>query len=91
MVIVDLEDLDLTEMGAIGWILSVLTTVAAKMEIANLLLDIKSQYYGQDVCKNYKNVYWIVNDDCCNKKKTYTYSSIRSKGKTQVQYLRFPI
>ena len=38
----DPEDLDFVEMGAIGWILSVLTTVAAKMEIANLLHDIKS-------------------------------------------------
>ena len=37
MVIVDLEDLDLAEMGAIGWILSMLATVAAKMETANLL------------------------------------------------------
>ena len=33
MVIVDLEDLDFAEMGAIGWILSVFATVA----VANLL------------------------------------------------------
>ena len=37
MVIVDLEDLDFAKMGAIGWILSVLTTVAAEMEIVDLL------------------------------------------------------
>ena len=37
MVIVDLEDLDFAKMGAIGWILSVLATVAAKMEIVDLL------------------------------------------------------
>ena len=33
----DPEDLDFAEMGAIGWILSVLVTVAAKMEIVDLL------------------------------------------------------
>ena len=37
MVIVDPEDLDYAEMGAIGWILSVLVTVAAEMEIVDLL------------------------------------------------------
>ena len=37
MVIVDPEDLDFAETGAIGWILSMLAIVAAKMEIANLL------------------------------------------------------
>ena len=37
MVIVDLEDLDYALMGAIGWILLVLTTVVAKMEAADLL------------------------------------------------------
>ena len=37
MVIVDLEDLDFAKMGAIGWILSVLATVAAEMEIFDLL------------------------------------------------------
>ena len=37
MVIVDLEDLDFAKMGAIGWILSVLATVAAEMEIVDLL------------------------------------------------------
>ena len=37
MVIVDPEDLDFAETGAIVWILSVLAIVAAKMEIANLL------------------------------------------------------
>ena len=37
MVIVDLEDLDFAKMGAIGWILSVLATVAAEMETADLL------------------------------------------------------
>ena len=33
----DPEDLDFAEMGVIGWILSVLVTVAAKMEIVDLL------------------------------------------------------
>ena len=37
MVIVDPEDLDNVETGAIGWILSMLTTVAAKMEAVDLL------------------------------------------------------
>ena len=37
MVIVDLEDLDFAETEAIGWILLVLATVAAKMEIVYLL------------------------------------------------------
>ena len=37
MVIVDPEDLDFAEMGAIGWILSVLATVTAEMETADLL------------------------------------------------------
>ena len=37
MVIVDPEDLDFAEMGAIGWILLVLATVAAEMEIFDLL------------------------------------------------------
>ena len=33
----DPEDLDFVEMGAIGWILSMLVTVAAEIEAANLL------------------------------------------------------
>jgi len=37
MVIVDPEDLGFVETGAIGWIFSVLATVAIEMEIANLL------------------------------------------------------
>ena len=37
MVIVDPEDLDFAEMGAIGWILLVLATIAAEMEIVDLL------------------------------------------------------
>ena len=37
MVKVDLEDWDCAETGAIGWKLSVLATVAAEMEIADLL------------------------------------------------------
>ena len=37
MVIVDLEDLDFAEMGAIAWILLVLATVAAEMETVDLL------------------------------------------------------
>ena len=37
MVKVRLEDLDYAETGAIGWTLSVLATVAAKIEVANLL------------------------------------------------------
>ena len=37
MVIVDPEDLDFAETGAIGWILSVLAIVVAEMEAANLL------------------------------------------------------
>ena len=37
MVIVDSEDLDFAETGAIGWILSVLATVEAEMEAADLL------------------------------------------------------
>ena len=37
IVIVDPEDLDFAKMGAIGWILLVLATVAAEMEIFDLL------------------------------------------------------
>ena len=37
IVIVDPEDLDFVKMGAIGWILSVLATIAAVMEIVDLL------------------------------------------------------
>ena len=37
MVIVDLEDLDFVEMGAISCICSVLAIVVVEMEIANLL------------------------------------------------------
>ena len=37
MVKVCSEDLDCAEMGAIGWTLSVLATVAAEIEIADLL------------------------------------------------------
>ena len=37
MVILDLEDLDFVEMGAIGWILSVLAIVAAEIETNDLL------------------------------------------------------
>lgn len=37
MVIVDLEDLNFEETGAIGWILSVLTTVVVEMETTDLL------------------------------------------------------
>ena len=37
MVKVRLEDLDCVETRAIGWTLSVLATVAAEIEIANLL------------------------------------------------------
>ena len=37
MVIMDPEDLDFVEMRAIGWILSVLATIAAEMGITNLL------------------------------------------------------
>ena len=37
MVIVDPEDLDFAEMGAIGWILSVLAIVAAEMKTIDLL------------------------------------------------------
>ena len=37
IMIVDPEDLDCAEMGAIGWILSMLATVAAEIEAANLL------------------------------------------------------
>ena len=37
MVIVDLENLDFTKTGAIGWILSVLATIAIEMETTNLL------------------------------------------------------
>ena len=37
MVIMDLEDLDCAEMGAIGWTLSVLATVVAKMKTTDLL------------------------------------------------------
>ena len=33
----DLENLDFIEMGAIGWELSVLATIAAEMETTNLL------------------------------------------------------
>ena len=33
----DLEDLNFAETGAIGWILSVLTTVAVEMEATDLL------------------------------------------------------
>ena len=37
MVIVDLEDLNFAKAGAVSWILSVLATVAAEMEITDLL------------------------------------------------------
>ena len=37
MVIVDPEDLDFAETGAIGWILSVLATIAVEMEATDLL------------------------------------------------------
>ena len=37
MVIMDPEDLDFAETRAIGWILSVLATVAAEVETADLL------------------------------------------------------
>ena len=37
MVKVDLEDWDCAETGAIGWTLSVLATVVAEMETADLL------------------------------------------------------
>ena len=37
MVKVRLEDLDCAETGAIGWTLSVLATVAAKIDTADLL------------------------------------------------------
>ena len=56
MVKVRSEDLDCAEIGAIGWTLSVLATVAAEIETVDLLRDSKSQYCGQNVCKNYKNV-----------------------------------
>ena len=36
-VIVDLEDANFAEMGAIGWILLVLATVAAEMQTTDLL------------------------------------------------------
>ena len=41
--------------------------------------DSKSQYCGQNICKNCKNICWIVGDNYCNKKKTCPYSSFRSK------------
>ena len=37
MVKMRFEDLDCTEIGAIGWTLSVLATIAAEIEIADLL------------------------------------------------------
>ena len=37
MVIVDLEDLNCAEIGAIGWILSMLAIVAAEMETTDFL------------------------------------------------------
>ena len=37
IVIVDPEDLEFAEMGAISWILSVLATVTGEMETADLL------------------------------------------------------
>ena len=37
MVIVDLEDLDFTKTGVIGWIFLVLATIAAEMETTDLL------------------------------------------------------
>ena len=37
MVIVDPEDLDFAEIGAIGWILLVLASVAIAMDTADLL------------------------------------------------------
>ena len=37
MVIMDLEDFDFPETGAIGWIFSMLATVATEMEIVDLL------------------------------------------------------
>ena len=46
MVKVRSEDLNCVEMGAIGWTLSVLATVAAKIETTDLFDDRKSQYCG---------------------------------------------
>ena len=37
MVIVDPEDLDCAKIGPIGWVLSILAIVVAKMEVAILL------------------------------------------------------
>ena len=37
MVIVDPKDLDFAKTGAIGWILSVLATIAIEMEATDLL------------------------------------------------------
>ena len=37
MVIVDPEDLDCAKMGPIGWVLSILATIVAEMEVAILL------------------------------------------------------
>ena len=39
MVIVDPEDLNCAETGAIGWILSVLAIVVAEMETTDFLMD----------------------------------------------------
>ena len=50
MVKVDPEDLDYAEMGAIGWTLLVLATVAAEIEIVIFCDNSESQYCGQNVC-----------------------------------------
>ena len=79
MVKVDPEDWDCAEKGAIGWTLSVLATVVAKLKQLICCDDSKSQYCGQNVYKNCKNVCWIVGDDYFKRKKTCPYSSFRSK------------
>lgn len=72
--VVDLEDLDFDEMEVIDSIGLVLATSKEQQIYCD---DIKSQYYGQNVCNNCKIVCWIVGNDFCNKKEKYRHQNIR--------------
>ena len=74
----EMVKMDPEDWAVMGWTLLVLATVA-EMETAIFCVDNMSRYYGQNVCKNYKNICWIVGDDCCKRKKTCPYSSFKRK------------
>ena len=70
MVKVRPEDLNCAETGVTGWTLSVLATVVAKIETADLLMIASLNIVVKTFYENCKNICWIVGDDYCNKKKT---------------------